>query len=39
MERELEKVFDNEQVDCMEIEMRLLVWRKKDTRYEWFIEL
>lgn len=39
MERELEKVFDNEQVDCMEIEMGLLVRRKKDTRYEWFIEL
>lgn len=38
-ENELENIFDQMQVDCMEIEMGLLVRRKTGSGYEWIIEL
>jgi len=38
-EKELQKIFDNAKVDCMEIDMGLLVRRRKDAGYEWGIEL
>lgn len=40
IERELEKVFDSAQVQCMEIEIGLLVRRKLEGGgYEWLIEI
>lgn len=38
-ESELQKIFDNAGIDCLEIEMGLLVRRKKGDAYEWLIEL
>jgi len=35
----LERIFDEVHVDCMEIEMGLLVRRKVGERYEWLVEL
>lgn len=40
IETELQKIFDNSRIDCLEISMGLLVRRKKeDNGYEWLIEL
>ncbi len=39
IEKELEKIFDSEQVECIEIEMGLLVRRRKEKGYEWIIEI
>lgn len=39
VEGELEKIFDNARIDCMETEMGMLVRRKKEDGYEWLIEL
>lgn len=40
IERELEKVFDSAQVQCMEIEIGLLIRRKLEGGgYEWLIEI
>lgn len=39
VEKELCEAFDNAGVDCMEVEMGLLVRRKKDNEYEWLIEI
>lgn len=39
VENELSKIFDNQKIDCLEIEMGLLVRRKIEERYEWVIEL
>lgn len=39
LEKELEKIFDQSGVDCMEIEMGLLVRRKTEQGYEWLVEL
>lgn len=40
IETELQKIFDNSRIDCLEISMGLLVRRKKENnRYEWLIEL
>ena len=38
-EEELQKIFDNAGIDCLEIAMGLLVRRKKGEEYEWLIEL
>ncbi len=38
-EKELEKIFDSQGVDCMEIQMGMLVRRKKDDGCEWLIEI
>lgn len=38
-EKEMENIFDNAGVDCLEIEMGMLVRRKKDDAYEWLIEI
>lgn len=38
-ESELQKIFDSAGIDCLEIEMGLLVRRKKGEDYEWLIEL
>ena len=38
-ESELEKIFDAAGSDCMEVDMGLLVRRKKDDGYEWLIEI
>ncbi len=38
-ENELCKIFDSQKIDCLEIEMGLLVRRKTENRYEWLIEL
>ena len=38
-EEELQKIFDNDGIDCLEIAMGLLVRRKKGEEYEWLIEL
>lgn len=39
IEKELEKLFDHIGVDCMEIELGILVRRKKEEGYEWLIEI
>lgn len=39
IEKELEKLFDNVGVDCLEIELGMLVRRKKNMGYEWLIEI
>ncbi len=39
VERELEKVYDSVEADALEIEMGLLVRRKKQDGYEWVIEI
>lgn len=39
VEEELEKIFDNAGIDCIETEMGMLVRRKKTDGYEWLIEL
>lgn len=38
-EVELQKIFDNAGIDCLEIEMGMLVRRKCGKEYEWLIEL
>ena len=39
VEKELEKIYDNANVDCLEVEMRMLVRRKTEHGYEWLIEI
>ncbi len=39
LEKEMGKIFDQAGVDCMEIEMGLLVRRKTEQGYEWLVEL
>lgn len=38
-ENELEKIYDQAGVDCLEVDMGLLVRRKKEYGYEWLIEI
>lgn len=38
-ESELEKIYDQAGVDCLEVDMGLLVRRKKEQGYEWLIEI
>ena len=38
-EKELEKIFDSETIETMELEAGLLVRRKKEDGYEWIIEI
>lgn len=39
VEKELEKLYDNANIDCLEVEMGMLVRRKKEHGYEWLIEI
>ena len=39
VEKELEKIYDNAGVDCLEVDMGMLVRRKKENGYEWLIEI
>lgn len=39
VEKELEKIYDNANIDCLEVEMGLLVRRKTEQGYEWLIEI
>lgn len=39
IEKELEKIYDNAGIDSLEVEMGVLVRRKKETGYEWLIEI
>ena len=39
VERELEKIYDNANIDCLEVEMGMLVRRKTEHGYEWLIEI
>lgn len=39
VEAELGRIFDDENIDCLEIELGLVVRRKTDSGYEWGIEL
>lgn len=39
VEKELEKIYDNAGVDCLEIEMGMLVRRQTGQGYEWLIEI
>lgn len=39
IEMEMQRIFDNAGIDCLEINMGLLVRRKKEDRYEWLIEI
>lgn len=39
LENGLEEIFDNAKIDCLEIEMGMLVRRKKEDGYEWLIEI
>lgn len=39
IEKELSVIFDDAQTDCLEIELGMLVRRKKSDGYEWLIEL
>ena len=38
-EKELEKLFDQTGVDCLEIELGMLVRRKTENGCEWLIEI
>lgn len=39
IEKELSAIFDDANTDCLEIELGMLVRRKKEDSYEWLIEL
>ncbi len=39
IERELEKLYDSAEIDCLEIELGLLVRKKNDKGIEWVIEI
>ena len=39
LEKELEKIFDEANIDCMEVEFGMLTRRKKDGGYEWIVEI
>lgn len=39
VEKELEKIYDNANVDCLEVEMGMLVRRRTDQGYGWLIEI
>ena len=39
LEAELGSIYDSEGVDCLEIDMGLLVRRKKENGWEWIIEI
>lgn len=39
VEKELEKIYDHAGVDCLEVEMGMLVRRKIENGYEWLIEI
>ena len=39
VEMEMQKIFDQAEIDCLEINIGMLVRRKKDTGYEWLIEI
>ena len=39
VEMELERLFDEASVDELELEMGLLVRRKRESGYEWVIEI
>ena len=39
LERELEKLFDDAGIDCLEVEFGMLVRRKTNTGYEWIVEI
>lgn len=39
VEKELEKLYDNAKVDCLEVEMGMLVRRRTEHGYEWLIEI
>lgn len=39
VEKELERIYDNAGIDCLEVEMGLLVRRKTEHGYEWLIEI
>ena len=39
LEKELERLFDDVQIDCLEVEYGMLVRRKTDTGYEWIVEI
>lgn len=39
VEKELEKIYDNAKIDCLEVEMGMLVRRKTEHGYEWLIEI
>jgi hypothetical protein len=39
LEKELEKLFDDANIDCLEVEYGMLVRRKTATGYEWVVEI
>lgn len=39
VEKELEKIYDNANIDCLEVEMGMLVRRRTEHGYEWLIEI
>ena len=39
LEGELDMIFNNEKIDCLEIEMGMLVRRKTEKGTEWVIEI
>lgn len=39
IERELERIFDEQDTDSLELEMGILVRRKRENGYEWLIEI
>lgn len=39
LEKEMESIFDNAGIDCLEIEMGLLLRRKTEQGYEWIIQI
>lgn len=39
IEKSLEQIYDDANIDCLEIDMGLLVRRKKENGYEWLIEI
>ena len=39
VEKELERIYDNAGVDCLEVEMGMLVRRRTEMGYEWLIEI
>ena len=39
LEQELERIFDENGIDCIEVEFGMLVRRKKQQGYEWVVEI
>lgn len=39
LEHELERIFNDAKIECLEVEFGMLVRRKKEQGYEWVVEI